>query len=180
MPHAIWSSGNSTRFRFFFHNFRGYDAHLLVWGLAQERAGKVNVIAQGMERYLLLEWCDHLQFKDSLQFLQASLASLVESLKSNDEDKFYKLKSEFSEWSKENYELLKQKGIYPYDWMDDMEKLKETCLPLKTAFDSLLRNERCSDEDYIRAIRVWERFECQTFKDYHELYLKCIEFILFT
>ena len=28
----------------FFHNFRGYDAHLLVWGLAQERAGKVNVM----------------------------------------------------------------------------------------------------------------------------------------
>ena len=40
----------------FFHNFRGYDAHLLVWGLAQERAGKLNVIAQGMERYILLEW----------------------------------------------------------------------------------------------------------------------------
>ena len=132
-----------------------------------------------MERYILLEWGDHLQFKDSLQFLHSSLEKLVESLKQNNEDKFYKLKYDFSEESKADFELLKQKGIYPYDWMNDISKMDQTELPPIEAFTSILRDEACSQEDYDRALRVWERYECVTFKDYHELYLKCKDFICY-
>ena len=30
-----------------------------------------------------------------------------------------------------------------------------------------------SDEDYARAQEMWKTFNCKTFKDYHDLYLKC-------
>ena len=63
--------------------------------------------------------------------------------------------------------------------MNEIDKMNATELPAQNEFDSLLRNERCSADDYARAQRVWERYECETFKDYHELYLKCIEFFLF-
>ena len=125
-----------------------------------------------MEKYLLVEWGNHIQFKDSLQFLPDSLERLVENLKSDTIDKFTHLKSSFPNASLKQLELLKQKGIYPYDWMNNEEKPKEEHLPSQVEFDSLLRNEKCSNEDYERAQTVWKEFKMKTFLDYHELYLK--------
>ena len=134
----------------------------------------INIIGQGIEKYLMIEWGDHLQFKDSLQFLPESLERLVESLKSSKEDKFPNLNSAFPNATTDQLKLLKQKGIYPYDWMDSEEKLKAPKLPPKDAFDSILRNEKCSEEDYNRAKAVWKEFALKRFLEYHELYLKCM------
>jgi len=156
----------------FFHNFRGYDSHLLVWGFLHRSNKKINIIGQGMEKYLLLEWGNHIQFKDTLQFLPDSLERLVENLKSDTIDKFAHLKSAFPNASPNQIQLLKQKGIYPYDWMDNEEKLKQDHLPKQSEFDSLLRNETCCAEDYERAKKVWTEFQLKSFLEYHELYLK--------
>ena len=161
----------------FFHNFKGYDSHLLVWGLAKDKNAKISVIGQGLEKYLLIQWGQHLEFKDSLQFLPASLERLVENLKTCETDKFIHLRKAFPNASPRQLELLKQKGVYPYDWMDSIEKLKERLLPPQDSFNSRLRNEACSDADYNRALDVWQEFKFQTFLEYHEHYLKCI-FIL--
>jgi hypothetical protein len=93
----------------FFHNFRGYDSHLLVWGFEHRSTKKINIIGQGMEKYLLIEWGNHIQFKDSLQFLPDSLERLVENLKSDTVDKFTHLKSSFPSASPKQLALLKQK-----------------------------------------------------------------------
>ena len=166
----------STQYKIpvFFHNFRGYDSHLLVWGLAKYPNSKLSVIGQGVEKYLLVEWGPHYQFKDSLQFLPASLERLVENLKTCDVEKFVNLKAHFTNATPQQIQLLKQKGIYPYDWMNSMEKMNERLLPPQESFNSILRNEACSDEDYKRAKEVWETFHFQTFKEYHEHYLACM------
>ena len=127
-----------------------------------------------MEKYLLIEWGDHIQFKDSLQFLPDSLERLVENLKSDTVDKFTHLKSSFPKATLKQLALLQQKGIYPYDWMNNEEKLKQDQLPTQEEFDSLLRNEKCSNEDYERAESVWKEFGLKAFLEYHELYLKGI------
>ena len=49
---------------------------------------------------------------------------------------------------KDKLALVKRKGIYPYDYMDSFNKFKETQLPRKEAFFSLLSDESISDEDY--------------------------------
>ena len=68
-------------------------------------------------------------------------------------------------------DLLMQKGVYPYEWMNDDEKLYTTSLPPKECFHSELYNEDISDEEYEHARKVWHHFECATFEDHHNLYL---------
>ena len=43
---------------------------------------------------------------------------------------------------------MTRKGVYPYDYVNSIEKLKETKLPPKEAFYSKLNDEEISDEDY--------------------------------
>ena len=73
---------------------------------------------------------------------------------------------------KESLNLLKQKGVFPYEYMTDFSKLSETSLPPKEAFYSQLNKSGISDEDYAHAQKVWRAFNCETMRDYHDLYLK--------
>ena len=106
-----------------------------------------------------------IRFIDSFKFLNASLADLVETLTPTD---FMNIDREV----KDNSSLLKVKGVYPYDYVDSFERLKETKLPSKEAFYSKLDEEEISDEDYQHALNVWNTFNCRTIQDYHDLHLK--------
>ena len=75
-------------------------------------------------------------------------------------------------YSGDKFNLLARKGVYPYEYMDSLEKLKETKLPPKEAFYSRLNDGGISDEDYAHAQKVWRMFKMEYFKDYHELYNK--------
>ena len=50
----------------FFHNFREYDAHLIVHEFEQRPDREIKVIGQNMEKYLQVEWSKNLVFRDSL------------------------------------------------------------------------------------------------------------------
>ena len=66
-----------------------------------------------------------------------------------------------------------RKGVYPYDYyLDSLKRLSETQLPPKEAFYSKLNKSHISDEDYKHAQNVWEAFNCQILRDYHDLYLE--------
>ena len=62
--------------------------------------------------------------------------------------------------------------VYPYDYVDRLDKLAETQLPPKEDFYSRLNKSLISDEDYKHAQKVWSEFDCETMRDYHDLYLK--------
>lgn len=70
-------------------------------------------------------------------------------------------------------ELVKQKGIYPYEHMNGFEKFVETKL-----LYSSWRDERVSNKDYEHAEKVWSWFEMKKVRDYHDLYLKKMFFLL--
>ena len=72
----------------------------------------------------------------------------------------------------DNVSLLTQKGFYPYDYVSSIERFSETQLPLKSEFYSKLNDEDISEEDYQHALKVWNTFNCQNIRDYHDLYLK--------
>ena len=55
---------------------------------------------------------------------------------------------------KSQYELLVKKGIYPYEYISEWEKSKETKLPPKEAFYSKLKMAGVSKEDYEHARSV--------------------------
>ena len=163
-----------------FHNLSGYDSHLFIKNLGFT-AGNIDCIPNNEERYISftknIEVGSYtnskgetkpkyhkIRFIDSFKFMAASLDSLVNNLP---EDAFNNLKKYYTG---DKLSLVKRKGVYPYEYMDTLERLKETKLPPKEAFYSKLNNEDISDEDYAHAQKVWRMFKMEHFKDYHNLY----------
>ena len=73
-------------------------------------------------------------------------------------------------YANDQLSLLTRKGVYPYEYMNSSEKLKETQLPPKEAFYSRLNEEGISNEDCEHARKVWKTFEMKNLGDYHNLY----------
>ena len=145
-----------------FHNLRGYDAHHLMQAISQLQK-EVKCIANNMEKYITFS-VGNIRFIDSLNFLQASLDSLVSATPKES----LKITSTISKGS----DLLYKKGIYPFEYVDSWERFSETKLPDKETFYSKLNDEHIIDEEYAHAKTVWETFECKTLGDYHDLYVK--------
>ena len=167
-----------------FHNLEGYDSHLFVKSLGLEE-GNIKCIPKTDEKYISFSKsipmetflsddgkektiCLEMRFLDSLKFTLKSLDALVKTLGKDD---FRTLTSQMSVNSK-SLELLKRKGVFPYEYMTDFSRLGATCLPPKEAFYSQLSDSHITDSDYAHAQNVWETFGCKSMKDYHDLYLK--------
>ena len=108
-----------------------------------------------------------LGFIDSFKFMSSSLDSLINNLACAN-NKFFG----FEDYNKSQYKLLIQKGIYPYEYMDNWDKFKEIILPPKEAFYSKFNMVGVNEEDYEHANRVWGEFEINNLWEYHDLYLK--------
>ena len=96
-----------------FHNLRGYDTHLIIKEISKSDV-KVSVIPNGLKKYMAFTINKNLVFIDSMQFINYCLDSLVKNLSDND---FRYLSEEFSG---EFLELVKQKGVYPYEYMGSL------------------------------------------------------------
>ena len=159
---------NQYKMPIFLHNLRGYDGHIIIHAI-QERHGKVRVIPTNMEKYMAFS-VGQLQFLDSFQFTLESLDSLVKTLR---DDEFVYTREEFT--NEEEFKLIKQKGIFPYDYLDDFSKLASKEIieyPSRETFFNKLNDKEVSEKDYLHGKLVWNKFGCKTFEDYHDIYLK--------
>ena len=68
--------------------------------------------------------------------------------------------------------MLRRKGLYPYEWVDSEARFAETSLPSRECFYSKLADEMPSEKEYKHALEVWRATGCETFGQYHDLYLK--------
>ena len=68
--------------------------------------------------------------------------------------------------------MLLRKGVYPYEYMDSLERFNKRSLPDKEAFNSKLNEEDITDEDYAHGQNVWEVFEIKSLGEYHDLYVQ--------
>ncbi len=167
-----------------FHNLEGYDAHLFVKSLGLKE-GDIKCIPKTDQKYISFSKnipmetivsdngkektdCLEIRFLDSFKFTLKSLDSLVKTL---GENQFETLTNQMSANPK-SLDLLKRKGVFPYEFMTDFPKLNDVQLPPKEAFYSQLTDSHISDEDYEHAQKVWKAFGCKTMRDYHDLYLK--------
>ena len=73
---------------------------------------KLDVIPKGLEEYVSVTNDKKLVFIDSMQLMHSSFEELVKNLSDND------LKYLSQEFSGEHLKLVKQKGIYPFEYMD--------------------------------------------------------------
>ena len=175
-----------------FHNLKGYDSHFIINELGEFIKGEkyipdnayimeegkivkdetpieipVKVIAQNSEKYMAFYLGKHLAFIDSLAFLSSSLDRLASNLE--DDDYIY-TKEYYND--PVQFNLMKRKGVYPYDAMDSLDKFNDTELPKREEFYSQLKDEDISEDDYRHAKDVWKTFNIKNMGDYHDLYLK--------
>ena len=164
----------------FFHNLTGYDSHLFIKKL-NTTMGTIDCIPNNEENYISFsktiisgEYENKkgetknkyfkIIFKDSLKFMASSLEALVNNLPDgalNNLEKYF---------TTVQVKLLKQKGFFPYDYMDNIEKLKDTKPPPQQAFYSKLTGKGINNYNYNHVLNVWKTFKMKTFKEYLELY----------
>ena len=176
-----------------FHNLKSYDSHFIMNELGElikkgedipdnvyikNKEGKmvkdesvsrisVSVIAQNAEKYMAFYIGKHLSFIDSFAFMSSSLDELAGNLEDRD---FIYTKDYFTD--PVQFNLMKRKGVYPYDYMDSFSKFNDTELPQREDFYSLLKGENISEDDYKHAKDVWNTFNLQNMGEYHDLYLQ--------
>ena len=161
-----------------FHNLRGYDSHFIMQNIGQiaknhtykNKKGElcqmnINAIPNNMEKYMAFMLGNHLTFIDSFQFMSSSLDKLVSNLPK--ESLIYTSKK----FKGKKLDLMSQKGVYPYDFMDSFDKFNEK-LPSKEDFYSILNDEHITDDQYKHAQNVWDTFDLKNMGEYHDLYLK--------
>ena len=173
-----------------FHNLEKYDAHLFIKELAEvqdplqgaglsKTKGGIKCIARTEENYISFrkeivvdvffkdgKWREvkrEIRFIDSLKFMNSSLEKLASNLTSFPDFEHY--------FKGPQLELVKRKGVYPYDYVNCIERLGESSLPPIECFYSKLNDTNISKDDSAHAQLVWDTFEMKTMKDYHELYL---------
>ena len=105
-----------------FHNLRGYDSHLVFKKLSKFNC-RVSFIPNGFEKYMSFTLDKNIVFIDRMLFLNSSLDKLVKNLGSE----HFKYLSEV--FSGEKLELVKKKGIYPYEYFNSFGRFKESKLP---------------------------------------------------
>ena len=163
-----------------FHNLSCYDSHLFIKNLGFSE-GNTDCIPNNEERYIsftkriqvgsytnkkeeTIPLHHQIRFIDSFKFMATSLDKLVDNLPKDD---FNNVKRYYTD---DKLSLLSRKGVYPYEYMNSLERLKETQLPPKEAFYSRLNDEGIGDEDYTHAQKVRETFEMKNLEYYHNLY----------
>ena len=68
--------------------------------------------------------------------------------------------------------ILLRKGVYPYKYMDGLNKFNEKVLPSKESFYSSLTMEDISETDYTHANNVLKKFNINNLGEYHDLYVR--------
>ena len=166
----------------FFQNLSGYESHLFIKKIASsDKKENIKCIPNNEEKYITFtktiitgqytnkkgevkDKSFDIVFKDSLKFMSSSLEALVNNLSKEDFKNLHKI------FTPKQAEILKQKGFYPYEYMDSEEKFNDTKPPPQKAFNSKLSGKGISNKNYNHVLNVWNTFNMKTFKDYHELY----------
>ena len=159
-----------------FYNLRGYNSNL-IFNKLDKFDVKIKVIPNRLEKYMTFFLNKKLVFIDSMQFMNSSLDKLVRNLL----DKNFKYLIE--EVGSENFELLKQKGAYPQEYMNSFERFNEEKLPARKYFYSSTKDRKISDDgkisdghisvkDYLTCEKFWDKFEMKNMGDYHDHYIK--------
>ena len=112
-------------------------------------------------------------FLASNHFYKGSLDGHASNLEDSD------FKHLISEFSADKLEIIKRKGLYPYEWVDSYEKFNNKELPPKECFYSSIKdgkrdksNGHIYEKEYLDLKNFWKELGFNTFIDFHNHYLK--------
>ena len=111
-------------------------------------------------------------FRDSLQFLSASLEQLATSLAKVGGENFQNFHDVVTDvYPEADVKLLQRKDVFCNDYLDFVGRLDKPALSFRKAFFNKLGSVECSPAEYARAQHVWDIFHFSCLKEYMALYL---------
>ena len=179
----------------FAHNLSNYDLHHVILALqGSNMSNTISIIPSTDEKFIAIEIgvlvkmrpdkngvekpvYEHIRLLDSFRFMSSSLDTLANNLPA---DEFSLLENYFKDWPESSVQMLKQKGFFPYNYIDSFPKLRETELPSREKWTNSLQQYQVSvtEDEYEHALRVFQAFKCKTIGEYYNLYLKTDVFLL--
>ena len=171
------------------HNLSNYHMHAIVHALHNaSMKNQFSVVPSTDEKYIsrtMSLWIkeiqdkhgkkqiyENLRFIDSYKFMLSSLSQLIANLPS---DGFQLMEKQFASmgYSQKQIDLLKQKGYYPFSYVNSFEKLEETKLPARRLWKNSLQGAQVSVDklEYKHANKVIHQLRCKNVGDYHDIYL---------
>ena len=147
----------------FFHNFSGYDCHLIFEELLTEAYNQnynPTIIPKSLENYVSVQ-VGCLRFLDSYRFLSSSLNKLVKSL-----DNFPIMKMEGM-----SDDFFKKKLAYPYEYLN-LDNFQEPLNLTKEDYWSTLTQSYPSDDDIKRTQELIDKNKIKNGRELTMLYLK--------
>ena len=162
---------NDKSIPIYFFNGVKYDNSILLKSLCDIYKDEMtlNCIGNSCESFKMIDF----KFKnmkysfkllDICNFVKGSLSELSKKLL--DKDKII-TKKHFLD----NFELLKEKVSFPYEWVTE-ENLLDKQLPSIDKFYSSLKLQNISKEEYDKTLDIYKKLKCKNVKDYQEIYMK--------
>ena len=179
----------------FAHNLQNYDLHHVLKSLQDTNTRNTFlVIPLNDEKFISLTrkvWIrsytnekgnvynvyEEIRFVDSCKFMNSSLDELARNLPV---EKFIYLNNHFATRPEEDKALIRQKGYFPYSYVDSHARYTEDGLPARDKWTNTLQGGvvSVSEKEYQHAWLVYTRFGCQTLGEYSDLYLTTDTLIL--
>lgn len=160
------------------HNFTNFDSNILIPAILDKfRKDNINVISKNSETVSFIS-CYPYKFMDSCSFLKGSLSEMIELLK---EGKTFKQKQVafpyIADMCRDKngvvyeklFNLLLAKNVFPYDYLNSLDKFSSTSFPEYEDFYNTLTEQNVSITEYENGKAVFNSL-CTTMNDYLELY----------
>ena len=162
---------NDKSIPIYFFNGMKYDNSILLKSLCDIYKDEITLktIGNSCESFKMIDF----KFKnmkysfkllDICNFVKGSLSDLSKNLL--DKDKII-TKKHFPD----NFELLKCKTAFPYEWLTKQNIFGKE-LPSIDKFYSSLKLQNISEEEYDKTLEIYEKLNCKNIKDYLEIYMK--------
>lgn len=149
-----------------FHNL-DYDKNVFFQSFVHyEDIKTISILPDNSEKFKSFS-VGNMNFIDSFKFMSSGLEKLIDNLP--DKNKIF-LRSLAS--TDEEFEIIKKKGHFPYEWFDSIEKFDLPITELKREhFDNTLRKHKLTDAEWDDVQNTINKLEFKTFGDYHDYYL---------
>ena len=162
---------NDKSIPIYFFNGMKYDNSISLKSLCDiyKNEMTLNCIGNSCESFKMIDF----KFKnmkysfkllDISNFIKGSLSKLSENLL--DKDKII-TKKHFPH----NFELLKEKVCFPYEWLTK-ENIYDKQLPPIDKFYSSLKLQNISQKEYDKTLVIYKKLKCKNVKDYLDIYMK--------
>ena len=162
---------NNKTIPMYFLNGMKYDNSIILISICNLFKNKVtlNVIGNSCESFKMIDFKFKkikysLKLLDVCNFIKGSLNDLSKNL--NDKNKIIT-----KEHFKDNFELMKYKVCFPYEFITK-ENIYNKELPPIENFYSSLKLDYISEKDYDKTLEIYKKLNCKNIKQYLDIYLK--------